>query len=400
MTSPRLLIVTRSLDVGGTERHIALLAPRLLAHGFDTTVLCIGRRGVQGDAVARSGVRIVGPPGGDRLPRRLATALGAARLQAEFIRRPPAIAHFFLPAAYLAGAPAASLLDVPVRIMSRRSQNDYQRRHPLLARAEHALHRRMTAILANSTRVATELVGTEGVEIGRVGLIRNGIDLAAFERPHDRFGSRAALAVPAGALVLAIVANLIPYKGHADLLDALGLVGDRLGPSWRLLVIGRDDGIGASLRQQAQRLGIAGNILWLGERRDVPDLLRTADVGMLVSHEEGFSNAVIEGMAAGLAMIVTDVGGAREAVEDGVSGVVLPPRAVPALAEALATLAGDRTRIRIMGEAARARAVARFGIETCADLYVATYRALLAGGPLPPAVALLRQGVAPAGGAG
>ena len=73
MTPPRLLIVTRSLDVGGTERHIALLAPRLLARGFDTTVLCIGRRGVQGDAVARSGVRVVGPPGGDRLPRRLAS---------------------------------------------------------------------------------------------------------------------------------------------------------------------------------------------------------------------------------------------------------------------------------------------------------------------------------------
>lgn len=371
---PRLTIVTLTLDIGGTERHIAQVAPRLARDGLDVTVVCLGRPGVQAEAVRQQGVRVVGPFAGpkayntSRHGTALALSTGITLLAKELTTHHPDIAHFFLPLPYLAGAPLARLVRVPHLVMSRRSQNDYQVKRPWLARREHRLHRHMCLILANSGRVYSQLIG-EGADPARTGLIANGLDFSAFRTGFDRKAARWRLGIGDDALVLAIAANLIPYKGHADLLAALGLAQASLPPDWRLLIVGRDDGLGASLRSQAQSLGMAEHILWLGERRDVPDLLRLADIGLNVSHEEGFSNAVIEGLAAGLPMLVTDVGGNAEAVPDGVAGLVVPSKSPEALARALVRLASEPALRTTMGETARARAASLYGLEfLCAPL--------------------------------
>ncbi|MEZ5774092.1 MAG: glycosyltransferase [Hyphomicrobiaceae bacterium] len=399
-----MLILARTLDVGGTERQIAMLAPGLVAAGFAVTVLLIGKRGALAGALAAEGVEIVGPPlvsdariAASRLARSAALGLGSLRALAELLLRPPAVVHFFLPHAYIAGGLAARLARPPVRVMSRRSQNDYQAKHPRLSRIEHRLHRDMTAIIANSRRVARELVD-EGADRERLRIIYNGVDLARFAAPFDALAARARLAIPAGALVMVTLANLIAYKGHADLIAALGRIRDSLPPIWRLLVVGRDDGIGEALKEAATREGIGERILWLGLRDDVPDLLRLADIGILASHEEGFSNAVLESMAAGLAMVVTDVGGNREAVgageasgetarlpgpEAAEAGLLVPPRAPHLLAEAILTLTRDRERMRAMGVRARERAGSLFSRQAMIDAHVALYEALIEGDAPP-----------------
>lgn len=364
---PRLLIVSLSLAVGGTERHIAAIAPWLQSRGFDVTVALLLGRGELADGLEAKGVRVVAP-------QAFGLLLGAPRLLVEMLLRRPAIVHCFLPLAYLTGASLALLLGIPVRVMSRRSQNDYQAKHPRLARLERWLHGRMSAVLANSGRVFRELL-SEGVPAARLHLVHNGIDLARFERPIDRAAVRARLGVPGDALVLAIVANLIPYKGHSDLLAALARC--RLPAPWRLLVIGRDDGIGDRLRREAEDLGLARSILWLGQRSDVPDLLGASDLGLLVSHEEGFSNAVIECMAAGLPVIVTDVGGNAEAIGKDEAGVVVPPRDPDRLARAIAGLAGDPSRAVGLGAAGRERAARLYSLDACGSAYGRLYRELL-----------------------
>ena len=384
---PRLTIVTLTLDLGGTERHIAQIAPKLAASGFDVTVACLGRKGAQAEAVTGQGVRVIGPErtgarfGASRQGTARAIAAGLAILAKDFAAHRPDIAHAFLPLPYLAGSRVARLFRVPHLVMSRRSQNDYQKKRPGLAKREHKLHRRMDMILANSRRVYDELLA-EGADPERTGLIYNGLDLDVFREPPDRSAARQRLGIPPDALVLAIVANLIPYKGHADLIE--GLAKAQLPEPWRLLVIGRDDGIGDHLKSQSQTLGIANNILWLGARTDVAELLGLSDIGLNVSHEEGFSNAVIEGMAAGLPMLVSDVGGNAEAVGD--SGLVVPPRSPDAIAAALARLAGDSPLRDRMGRAARARAAGLFSLEACIDRYIQAYRAVLDGQPLPTAI--------------
>lgn len=389
--APRLMIVTLTLDTGGTERHIAAIAPRISESGFEVSIVCLGRPGAQAEAVRQQGVRVIGPATGaqrfnaSRSGTAISLSAGTALLAKELLARRPDIAHFFLPLPYLAGVPLARLARVPHLVMSRRSQNDYQAKRPGLARREHRLHQRMDLILANSRRVHDELIG-EGADPARTGLIYNGLDLARLTSGTSRAEARHGLEIAPDALVLAIVANLIPYKGHADLFAALGAIKAKLPPGWRLLVIGRDDGLGQKLQEQAARLGIDNNILRLGERQDIPGLLSLADVGLNVSHEEGFSNAVIECMAAGLPMLVTDVGGNKEAVPDGVAGFVVPPRDPQAIANALARLAGDSELRRRLGAAAHDRAKRLFSLESCVGHYLEAYRALLRGAPMPGSI--------------
>ena len=286
--------------------------------------------------------------------------------------------HFFLPEAYLIGAPLALLARIPIQVMSRRSLNVYQNRYPLLRQLEHTLHRVMKAIVANSRRVIAELKERENVPVERLGLIYNGLELGRFAKVNSRFAVRSALGIAPLNLVLVVVANLIPYKGHSDLLSALALVKQSMPVDWRLLIVGRDDGIAKELHEEAAALGLSAHILFLGSRGDVPDLLMASDIGLLCSHQEGFSNSILEGMAAGLPMIVTDVGGNPEAVLDGKSGLVVPARDPYQLGQAILRLAGDASLRAELGEAARERVAEQFTFERCIESYEALYRALLA----------------------
>jgi glycosyltransferase involved in cell wall biosynthesis len=372
--------------VGGAERHLVQLIPRLDRSRWRPVVCCLTERGELADGLEAAGFEVISCPAA-QLPKNASRIRRLARiartvwwLSAAMRRLQPAIAHFFLPAAYILGAPASILARVPVRIMSRRSLSDYQLNMRFGTAIESILHRYMTAILGNSKSVVRQLQNDEQVPSKRLGLIYNGIDLAPYrESSTTRTGVRASLNIHQDALVFVTVANLIPYKGHQDLLIAFSGASPRLPAGWRVLVIGRDDGIGVKLREQAASLGIAENVIFLGPRSDVPDLLRSADVAVLASHQEGFSNAILESMAAGLPMIATDVGGNPEAVLEGKTGFIVPPHAPEQMSEAIIRLSAD-TGLRVkMGIMAADRVEKEFGLDACTSRYEDLYNGLQAG---------------------
>ena len=379
-----ILFVIGSLQVGGAERHLVSVAIALHRLGRSVAVYSASGDGPLRPELERGGVTVLFPPLKRRLGpipaymRSLYLLVTVAHLLRVMLSLSPEIVHFFLPEAYVIGAPLAVLARRPLRIMSRRSLNVYQTRRPLLKYLEPPLHRWMTAILGNSRRVVHQLEG-EGIERERLGLIYNGIDLSRVVPERDRPAVRASLGLAQNTLAMTIVANLIPYKGHSDLFRALASRQQGLPQDWRLLVVGRDDGIGASLKDEARAMGIAGNISFLGSRNDVLDILAASDIGILCSHEEGFSNAVLEGMAAALPMIVTDVGGNAEAVIDGECGLVVPPRDPQRLGSAIVTLARDSAMRLGLGEAARQRVNSSFTFEKCIESYDTFYSELRAG---------------------
>ncbi|MGI8526920.1 MAG: glycosyltransferase [Pseudolabrys sp.] len=394
---PEILMVIGSLEIGGAEKHLVAVVPVMRGKGMNATVYSLADGPLRRD-LASSGVpvtvspRRIGRGRGFSLRALPALIVAAAHLFGVLLWRRPRIVHFFLPEAYLIGAPLAVLAAVPIRVMSRRSLNEYQRGYPpFVARIERSLHGAMTAILGNSLSVVRQLHEREGVSERRLGLIYNGLNIAAFAtgaaREKIRRSMRDSLNLPEAALVLVMVANLIPYKGHADLLAALATIAPRLPDNWRLLLVGHDGGAQAALRAQAQQLAIASNIMFLDSRSDVPNLLAAGDIGILCSHQEGFSNAVLEGMAAGLPMVVTAVGGNPEAVLDGENGYVVPPRNPARLGEAILRLADDPGLRARLGAAARSRVIEEFSLEQCVGRYDEFYRSLLAGGvpaDLPP----------------
>jgi len=377
MNHPRILIVIGSLDVGGAEMHLLQVLPPLAKLGFDIRVHTLTGRGTLADRFEASGIRVVAPPGSEAGSRaggfagRAYRALRAGVSLAHFLRTwRPVIVHFFLPESYLVGAPVAMLASNAKRVMSRRSLNDYQAKRPVLARLEHALHGHMQALVGNSQAVVDQLAA-EGAPRRSLHLIRNGIDLARFAQPAPRAEVRAAIGTSGNSLVIACVANLIPYKGHADLIEALASAHDL--PPWELWCAGRDDGVGTELRARAEAAGVGARIRWLGPRSDIPELLAAADIGVLASHEEGFPNAVVEAMAAGLPVVATKVGGIPEAVADGSTGLLVAPRDGAALSAALVRLGAQPDLRRKMGEAGRTRVATEFGLEACAAGYARLY---------------------------
>ena len=159
----------------------------------------------------------------------------------------PDIVHFFLPSGYVLGGGVALCAGVERRVMSRRSLNNYQSRIPIISRIERWLHQRMSALIGNSGRVVQQLI-EEGANPDRVGLIYNGVVCQPPESAQDRRTTRQRLSLKDDATVFVIVANLIPYKGHQILLEAFNEIKPQLTEGWRLLVVGRDDGIGGHLK--------------------------------------------------------------------------------------------------------------------------------------------------------
>ena len=375
----RLLVVTESLGVGGTESHLIRTLPRLVESGWGVVTFCLTERGKRAGQVEAAGVEVCVAPQlakrkGSFLRYPAHVTLAANKLYWLMRRWRPQIAHFYLPGPYLVGGHVALAAGAPIKIMSRRSLSNYQHNWPLVARLERRLHAKMDAVVGNSQAVVRQLIG-EGIPEAKVRLIYNGTDVSP--KLPDRNEARCALGLDDGTLVGVVIANLIHYKGHRELIRGLSHVEPELRDDWRILIAGRDHGIRAELEALAASRGISHRVQFLGEYADIPRLLAAADFGLLTSREEGFSNVILEGMSAGLAMIVSDVGGNAEAVIDGETGLVVPPRDPTAIGAAILKLARDAGLRERLGAAGRRRVVEKFSIDRCVNAHTELYRELL-----------------------
>ncbi len=262
--------------------------------------------------------------------------------------------------------------------MSRVSLNWYHRHDRLLGLIERVvLHRRVDIAIGNSSVILQELQ-SEGVPKSHLRLLYNGIDVQDFlAKTIDRAQARALLGVADRALVLSCVANLYPYKGHVDLLHALRRMAPELPSGWVLRAAGRNiDGSLGMLRRLSSELELGRNVRFLGQRDDVPIILSAADIHVSASHHEGLPNNILEAMCVGLPVVATAVGGVPELVEDGITGLLVPPRDPTRMSAAIQSLADHRERREAMGAAARARVSERFSIDRSVQAYEAIYAEL------------------------
>lgn len=206
--------------------------------------------------------------------------------------------------------------------------------------------------------------------MGRTRVIHNGIDVPALvsvpqlPREWELTGPKAAM-----------VANLIHYKGHEEVLHAITLI-TKTYPSFRLVLLG-DGPERSALVRLAHDLGIASNVEFAGRRRDAATLVQAFDFTILGSSKEGFPNALMESMACGVPVVATAVGGVPELVEDGIHGRLVPYGDRAAMAEAILWMIEHPEERRIMGEKARDRIRSQFSTERMVRETQATYMELL-----------------------
>lgn len=384
----KIIFIINSLDLGGAETHLSQILPELKSK-YNVSVCVMYAKGVLAQDLENKGIRVFGPlvKPTNLLPQKLFYWLTHSRLRIVvtlpnlliagirlilLIRKQnPKFIHYFLPRAYIFGGICNFFTGQRIQIMSRRSLNNYHKRLPWVRILEKWLHRRMTLIAGNSMQVMRQLE-FEGVSLNKLRLIYNGVESARFKRQCNKEKLRLQLNLPVNAVLLIMVANLFYYKGHADLLEALRLIQHKM-PTWLLLCVGRDNGVLPDLRVKSAEYGLTNNVCWLGQRNDIADLLLAADIGLLCSHEEGFANAIIEGMAAGLPMIVTAVGGNVEAVVHNETGFIVPPHNPQALANAILKLASNKALQHSLGNKGRRR-VARFNLAASVQAYADLYQ--------------------------
>lgn len=295
---------------------------------------------------------------------------------------PPDVIHahntFFFSS--LAAATLAKLLRRPLVTTLHLGSLDalpLPQRLPVLA-YERSLGR---AIVAASDRLVcvSEAVAAHGLRMGarpdRVSVQLNAVDSETFRPPREERD---------GPPRMVFVGRLIQNKGPQYLVEALPAV---LGRHPEATVCFAGDGpMRASLEARCRELGIEGAVQFPGTRSDVPEVLRECDLFVRPSLMEGLPLTTLEAMASGLPAVVTPVGGTPEVVEDGVTGLLVPPRDVPALAAALERLLADRALRREMGTTGRSRVERDFGWDRVVQQSLALYEHVAAtsavGGPL------------------
>lgn len=294
------------------------------------------------------GVRSFKSPGDWRNIARFATFLRQEEID---------IVQTFFRDSNIAGTIAARLAGRPTVIGSRRNQGYWMgsRRELLLQRT---VNRWVSLFLANCANTREWLMAVEHLPPERIRVVYNGLEPDRFlvDPAAAREEARRRLGFPEGTTVVGAVANLRPVKGLDIFLQAAGLLRS-CAPAARFVVVG-DGPERRRLEHLCQALGLSERVSFLGKREDVPELLPGFDVGVLPSRSESFSNALIEYLAAGLPVVCTDVGGCREAVEDGTNGFVVPEGDPAALAEGIARALGDGSKG--MGERNRRKAQALF----------------------------------------
>lgn len=216
----------------------------------------------------------------------------------------------------------------------------------------------------------------DGLPPERLAVVHSGIDLRRFEDVPDRAAEhRAAFGLPDDALVIGNVGHLAGHKGQRDLVEAMPSVLARQ-PRARAVVVGEGEER-ADLQARIARLDLQGRAVLAGFRDDVAALLRTFDVFAFPSRLEGLGTSVLDAMASRLPIVATRAGGIPEMIDDGVHGLLVPPAAPGALADALVRVLGDPALADRLARAARTRVEERFTWRHTVEGTLAEYARLL-----------------------
>jgi glycosyltransferase involved in cell wall biosynthesis len=232
-------------------------------------------------------------------------------------------------------------------------------------------NRAVAAVVAISEEVRRRLLAA-GVRAERVRVIHSAVEPPA-ELPGGagRAAARRRFGID-DALAIGVVAALERRKGHDVLLRALARLAEPGGLRVRCLVCG-DGSERPALERLARELGIAGSVEFLGEQRQVADVLAALDVFVLPSRHEGLGVAILEAMAMALPVVASAVGGIPEAVAAGRTGLLVPAEDPDALAAAILTLGRDRAHAHRLGSAGRDRVLAEFSMSAMTSRYERLY---------------------------
>lgn len=335
----------------GTERQVFETAKRLDGTSFDVHVACL-EPSRQLEELSNCCSTVVFPT----LAINSASGIRAVwRMRRYFARHRIQIVHAYMNKTAMF-AVASSLASNRTVITSRLNTGYWYT--PGWQRFFRLLNAGTTRIMANSEEAKRIAVAAEQVSPEKVDVVYQGVDMSRYSARLGDPSASERLGIDPAHRVVGMVANLRPVKDVPLFLRAAAVVA-RPFPDVSFLIAGRGEQL-EELQKLAAELGIADRVFFTRGEGNVVDYLARMSVGCLTSQSEGFSNAILEYMAAGLPVVATDVGGNREAIVAGETGYLVRERTPEAIAQPILQLLSDEDRRRRMGAAGFARCAENF----------------------------------------
>ena len=360
----RILAVIASSNLGGAEQVFASLLKGFDRDQFEVWVACHG----EGPMVEEyrqhaSGVWVLDllntlNPG---------TLIALARLMRQLKCQ---IVHTNLWTADVLGGVGAAFARVPIRVATVHGeyftvveeQGVRRVRKVALSWTYRSVYRLFDRVITVSQAVAEDLVHRQGLRVDpeRITVIHNGHDLSRTPRSSASV-QRETLGLSPAAPVVVTLANFFPYKGHRWLVEAMPRVIRRY-PETVFLLAGDGDVLPA-IRQKVQDYGIGRHVRFVGSRTDALDLIALSDAVVVPSVSEGLGHVVLEALSLEKPVVATRVGGIPEVIEDGKTGLLVPPRDPGALADAILAVLSNPALAKTLGKNGREVVCARFSAE-------------------------------------
>lgn len=347
----------------GGEQQVLYLTQWLHAQGHSSLVCCPPQSALY-ERLQAAGLPCLALP-----MRHELDLLAAWRLGRYVQRQRVDILHLHTPHAHTIGL-LASHLGPRVRLVVARRSDFAPARH-WLNRYKYASPRLHYIAVSEAVR---QVLVASNVAPQRVETVYSGIDLQRFATV-----TAAPPLFPAGTRVIGTVGHLAGQKGHRYLLEAMALL-VRDEPQLGMIVAG-DGALRPALEAQAAALGLSAQVCFTGFQRDILPLMQSFDIFVFSSYLEGLGTAILDAMALGKPVVATRAGGIPEAVADGVTGLLVPPRDPQALATALRHLLRHPQEAQRLGQAGRQRVAQQFTAEQMASGTLRVYQQVLAHAP-------------------
>lgn len=272
------------------------------------------------------------------------------------------------------GAVGAKLAHIPIII--------HQEHGTLISVIKNKKRRRLTIkflfnyienqVIAVSNALKQAIIEFLNIDKSKIITIHNGIQIDKFDIIIDKTSKRKELGLTDDDIVVGTIGRLVPVKNQKVLIQAIKYLLNRL-PKIKLILIGKGP-LEEELKTFTQNLNLTNKVLFLGQRNDIPELLKIMDVFTLPSLHEGISITLLEAMASGLPVVATDVGGNPEVVINGKTGILIPPNDHIKLAEAINDIIQDKNKATLYACTAKMQIKNKFSLEKMVNKYENLYK--------------------------
>lgn len=364
----KIMYIIDSLRIGGAEELLLTVVRKIDREKYNISVVCLFDEGPLANEIRTTGVKVEFLRMRNRLD--LPTFIKLIHLiRNEDIK----IVHTNLFDSNFFGRMAAKLADVPVMVATEHNVYPWKKRRHIFI--DKLMARFTDRIIAISDAVRLWTSEHENIDLEKFVTIYNGIDINRFDLPVDIYEKKKELRLDPRVPLIGTIGTLTGQKGHKYLLEALAKV-TKVIPDVKLLIVG-DGHLRTKLEELSVNLGLGENVIFCGWRRDIPEILAILDLFVLSSLWEGLPLAILEAQACGKPVVASNVDGIPEAVNDGQTGLLVPPKDPERLARAIVKLLRDKGLAMKMGEAGRKLVRQKFTSEIMVGKIEEIYDSLL-----------------------